>query len=279
MTGASPAGRHQSTAEIVNYGRITAGEQNGIYSSSDDLTITNKRGGLISGGQYGYGITSVENDVTVINSGTIKGGVQGAIGLNTGNDTVINSGKIIGDVKLNNGNDTYVDKGGSVTGVINAGVGADTYIISHTGLNLHEDDFSDIDTVRASISWTLGDNFEKLVLTGTHKINGTGTTDADRIIGNRSQNVITGLGGDDMLTGGAGADRFVFRAGSGHDTITDFKDGVDRINVSHYDNVDGIKDIGVSKSGDDTLVTLLNGDTVLLQHVSSHDISARDFMF
>ena len=34
-----------------------------------------------------------------------------------------------------------------------------------------------------------------------------------------------------MLTGGSGADRFAFAAADG-DAITDFKDGVDRINIT-----------------------------------------------
>ncbi len=40
---------------------------------------------------------------------------------------------------------------------------------------------------------------------------------------------IDGRAGDDTLTGGGGADRFVFRPGDGADTITDFAFGLDRI--------------------------------------------------
>jgi Ca2+-binding RTX toxin-like protein len=279
ISGASPVSGRQRAAEIINFGRITAGEQNGIYSSSDDLTVVNKHSGIITGGQYGYGVTSVENDVTVVNDGMIKGNFQGAIGLGTGNDRVVNSGHVVGNILLNNGNDTYVDKGGSVDGVINAGVGADTYIIHHKGLVLHEDDFSDVDTVKASISWTLGENFERLVLTGRHRLDGTGNDGADTLIGNGKRNVLDGLGGDDMLKGGKGADTFVFTSGSGHDTIADFGHGRDRIDLSGYAGIDGFKDVDIAKRAHDTVITLSAMDTITLQDMAPQHLSASDFLF
>lgn len=279
VTGASPVSGRRRAAEIVNFGKITASEQNGIYSNSDDLTVINKHSGIITGGQYGYGITSVENDVTVVNDGTIKGNFQGAIGLGTGNDRVVNYGHVIGNILLNNGNDIYVDEGGSVDGVINAGVGADTYIIHHKGLSLHEDDFSDIDTVKASINWTLGDNFERLVLTGNHKLNGTGNDDADTLIGNGKRNVLSGLGGDDVLKGGKGGDTFVFTSGSGHDMIADFGHGHDHVDLSGYAGVNDFNDLDIAKQGQDTVITLSAMDTITLKDVAPQHLSAGDFHF
>lgn len=44
--------------------------------------------------------------------------------------------------------------------------------------------------------------------------------------------------GDDTLTGGAGADTFVFAPGDGSDTITDFETDDDTINLSQFgDNI------------------------------------------
>jgi len=278
MTGASPQSGHQSTAEVVNYGRIT-GDSYGIDSRSDDLRIVNKHGGFIEGGQYGVG--SDGNDVTIFNQGTIKGGAQGAVYLkNGGNDTLVNAGRIVGDVFFNGGNDTFISKHGHVTGIINAGVGADTYVVDSTALKLHEDDFSDIDTVKASISWTLGDNFEKLVLTGAHAINGRGNDDINTISGNGKANNLTGMGGDDTLRGGAGADHFVFATGSGHDTITDFKDHVDKIDLRYYAGIYDFNDIA-SIAGDhgNLVITLSNADTITLNGISAHEISGKDFLF
>ena len=54
--------------------------------------------------------------------------------------------------------------------------------------------------------------------------------------GTAIKDVIFATGYSDTLTGGASADQFVFTANSGHDTITDFTPGQDRIdlfNTSH----------------------------------------------
>ncbi|MEH2058963.1 MAG: hypothetical protein V7K97_22965 [Nostoc sp.] len=53
-------------------------------------------------------------------------------------------------------------------------------------------------------------------------INLTGTPGADTLVGTPGNNIIDGLAGNDTLTGNGGQDKFVFRSGSGNDTITDF---------------------------------------------------------
>lgn len=50
-------------------------------------------------------------------------------------------------------------------------------------------------------------------------LNGTGNALANKIVGNSADNILNGLGGADTLTGGLGADTFVF---SDKDVITDF---------------------------------------------------------
>jgi serralysin len=60
----------------------------------------------------------------------------------------------------------------------------------------------------------------------------------DTLIGNGGNDVLIGGAGEDVMTGGAGADMFVFQSngdsvpGLGRDTITDFTQGSDRIDVS-----------------------------------------------
>jgi Ca2+-binding RTX toxin-like protein len=52
--------------------------------------------------------------------------------------------------------------------------------------------------------------------------NVTGSAFADTLIGDGNANRIEGAAGNDFMAGNAGADNFVFNAGSGFDTITDF---------------------------------------------------------
>ncbi|MCW1248513.1 Ig family protein, partial [Pseudomonas sp. SAICEU22] len=66
----------------------------------------------------------------------------------------------------------------------------------------------EIDSVRSSVSWTLGTNLENLTLTGVAAINGSGNALDNVLIGNAAANVLNGLGGADTLDGGAGNDTY-----------------------------------------------------------------------
>src|SRR6266568_8540930 len=61
------------------------------------------------------------------------------------------------------------------------------------------------DTVQSSISYTLADNFENLVLSG-YAVAGTGNSVSNLIAGNSLDNTLTDAAGNDTLDGGAGND-------------------------------------------------------------------------
>lgn len=77
----------------------------------------------------------------------------------------------------------------------------------------------------------------------------------DRLIGNRGRDVLSGGDGDDVMTGGGGADVFVFTAEDYFDsnTITDFKSGVDRIDLSGIDP-NNIGDLQITTTDSGTTV-------------------------
>ena len=127
----------------------------------------------------------------------------------------------------------------------------------------------------------------------------------DVIIGNAGNNILNGLGGDDILTGGLGKDTFVFTADFGHDTVTDFTHGQDRIrleltNLHNYADVlahaeqtaqgvlihvDGV--LNGAGSANPSVVDVAQGqagatvvhDTILLSGLHLTDLTATDFIF
>jgi parallel beta-helix repeat protein len=93
---------------------------------------------------------------------------------------------------------------------MSGGDGKDTYIVDNALDVVIESNTSSsqIDTVKASVSWTLGANVEYLVLTGPSAIDGTGNGLRNFITGNAAANVLDGGAGADSLTGGNGSDTY-----------------------------------------------------------------------
>ena len=102
------------TGSIVNSGRITAevdvGFLGGLVVEDDvafDGTITNERGGLISGPRNGLYIGNADHDLTIENEGRITSGSR-VVNLDGDNVTFRNDGDVIGTGNQRNGT-VYVD--------------------------------------------------------------------------------------------------------------------------------------------------------------------------
>ena len=112
------------------------------------------------------------------------------------------------------GNDTLVGGAGNDTYIVNASTDLVTELVN-----------GGTDLVSSSATYTLYANVENLTLTGSTAINGTGNELNNTIIGSSAANILAGGLGRDTLTGGSGADKFLFNVletTANRDTITDF---------------------------------------------------------
>lgn len=117
--------------------------------------------------------------------------------------------RIIGNALPNiltggDGND-WLDGGAGFDSLI-GGRGDDVYVVDNAAETPREYVGEGVDTVRSSVAFSLGDNLENLVLTGTNSINAYGNGLNNNITGNDAANTLVGGGGDDVLDGGRGAD-------------------------------------------------------------------------
>lgn len=105
------------------------------------------------------------------------------------------------------GNDTL--DGGAGNDTMLGGLGDDTYVVDSASDIVTENANEGTDSVRSSVTLTLANNVENLVLTGTAAINGTGNTLNNVITGNSAANTLSGGTGADTMIGGAGNDTYV----------------------------------------------------------------------
>jgi len=164
----------------------------------------------------GHGLGANFENLTLTGSAAING---------SGNDlaNTIKGNSAANVLKGGAGNDTLIGgagndrlEGGIGDDTAYGGVGDDTFVIDSLGDQVRENAGEGIDLVESSVSHQLGANFEKLTLTGSAAIDGTGNDLANAIKGNSAANVLKGGAGNDTLTGGAGNDRL--EGGLGVDT-------------------------------------------------------------
>ena len=260
-------------------GRIFAGT--GIFLHGRDLDVDIGKKGRIDA-LTGI-LTESDNRVEIVNKGIINTSgeaIRIADGLvEDGSAHIVNQGKIFGLVYLGAGDDVFDTRKGTVNSFVVGGDGDDEYLVSKANIQLTEYAAEGNDTVKSTVSYALFDNFENLTLLGKKNIDGEGTGGSNILTGNKGQNTLLGFGGIDLLNGGKGNDTldgsddnvldlYIFRRGTGDDTISLFEDGVDDIG-----------DIAVAQDGSDMLVTLLDGDSIRIRNFSAANFSSADILF
>ena len=107
-----------------------------------------------------------------------------------------------------------------------------------------------------------------------------GGTGADTLWGGSGDDMLDGGAGADVLDGGIGFDTFIFAPGHGEDTVTDFRNGRDLIDIKAF-GLPGFDDLAVSSDTGGVIIDLTDhgGGTILLEGFDSANLDAADFLF
>jgi serralysin len=274
---------------ITNFGKAVG--PGGLGAAGDGTHIINEKGAVATGSVAAVLLQSLSSDtMKFINHGTVAGiGDAPAVSGGLGHDIVVSDGRISGDISLGDGDDSVDLRGGTFHGKILGGTGDDTLITDTRDFKLTEGRDAGIDTVKSTVSYHLNANVETLVLLGTNHISAAGNAEGNFLTGNNGDNVLHGGDGSDSLDGGkgndklfgdAGRDMFHFATGEGHDTITDFTQGADHIELVNWQAVHSfaaVKSHARDHGGD--VIIEAGHDSLTIHGLHKADLTADDFFF
>jgi serralysin len=307
---------HGDQAGIVNDGKILGTSPTGIGivgggdgflientglvkgSAGVDLNghgrLVNEKGGEIEGKLAVRFNTSL--DTEMINRGKLSGEDWSFIG-GSGDDRLVNRGRMTGAVDMGDGHDRIDLRGGRADDGVLGGKGNDVFLVDAGKLGVREYAGEGYDMIWTTVSFALPPSeyaeFEFLGAKGKGDIALTGNLYDNTLGGNAGRNRLSGGGGEDIfysgagrdrLTGGAGGDVFVFRKGDDRDTITDFAlsgsdhDTVDLHLLKAFKSIDDV--LAAAKDTDaGVLLKLGKGDGLILEDVSVADLGTQHFDF
>ena len=112
----------------------------------------------------------------------------------------------------------------------------------------------------------------------------------DSLYGGAGNDILDGGGGADLLrggrendtlSGGAGDDTFFFAPGGGDDTVLDFGNGEDHIDLTSFEDIRSVADLVMAQQAGNLVIDLSgqDGGTVTLQDVDEADILDAHFVF
>ncbi|WP_097302470.1 retention module-containing protein [Pseudomonas chlororaphis] len=254
----------------VNYagGQDSTPDYHGTYTASDSHGGSDSAAVSISY-QGGHTLTGTAGDDVLL-----AGSGDNLINAGDGNDVLIagsGNNTLHGDA----GNDLLF--GGPGNDLLDGGTGNDTASYAHAGAGVTVD----LSLLGAQNTGGAGSDILTAIenLVGSnYNDNLTGDNNANIIAGGLGNDVLNGGGGDDLLiggpgnnslTGGSGSDTFQWQQGnSGHDLVTDFTPGIDKLDLSQLLQGENAS----SASLDDYLQFTVTGSGPSL--VTSIDVSA-----
>jgi Ca2+-binding RTX toxin-like protein len=212
-------------------GNVNLGGGNDLFDTRGGTVL-----GLVTGGLGNDTFFVSSTDVALFENGgsgtdLVYSSVSWTLGANFENLTLIGNaginarGNSAGNLIRGNEGDNRLHGGGGADTML-GGDGDDTFITDGSD-TITENADEGTDTVRSSVSITLTEHVENLVLTGSDAISGTGNAEDNTITGNRGANQLVGGAGGDTLVGGRGNDVYtidaedvvVETAGGGTDTV------------------------------------------------------------
>jgi len=299
-------------ADIFNGGadRDTASYEESTIGISINLST-----GVHTGDALGDTFNSVEILWLTAFNDTFMGGagddeVRGAGGVDA-----LNGGDGVDTLRGEDGNDVLngdegddLLNGGAGADTLNGGNGIDTavYLLATAGVTINlttnvnggeaaGDTYNSVEHFQLSNGFTLADSFTGGAgndwvagYKGVDTLNGMGGADTlnggehnDIINGGAGADKLIGGTGDDQLTGGTEADQFWMNAGLfGHDTITDFENGIDHIRITGQAGIDNISDLTITTNGSGwAVITLPDGSSITLTGITAGQVDASDFLW
>ncbi|NEY91578.1 beta strand repeat-containing protein [Tabrizicola oligotrophica] len=159
----------------------------------------------------------IEN-LTITSATNISGTGNGLDNVLTGGDGNNRLDGGVGNDSLYGGLGADTLVGGAGVDSLDGGAGDDRYELDNTLDVVSEAADGGTDTVQIAADFTLADNVENLILSGSGHFDGTGNSAANTITGNGGDNALDGGAGSDILTGNAGND--YLDGGTGADLLT-----------------------------------------------------------